>query len=134
MVKLVIKKIIETNKENIEDIFSKHGRIFTFLNPVSYLQIRPHKNLYRDFDGLFADGSLLVRFIKIFYGETVQRYSFDMTSLAPKLFDYASQKGKTIYLVGAKEGVADKASEILCGFYKDLRVIGTHHGYNDSYE
>ena len=31
-------------------------RIYTFLNPVSYLIARKNKGLFNQFDGIFADG------------------------------------------------------------------------------
>ena len=37
-------------------------------------------------DGIFADGGLLVKAIKLVYGKLVTRRSFDMTSMAPELF------------------------------------------------
>lgn len=54
-------------------------------------------------DGIFADGGFLVKAIKLVYGKQVTRRSFDMTSMAPELFSYAEENGKTIYIVASKQ-------------------------------
>ncbi len=41
------------------------------------------------------------------------------------------QHSFSIYLLGAKSGVADKVAEILKQQFKDLRIVGTQHGYFD---
>lgn len=51
------------------------GSIYTFLNPVSYLDAIKHKELFTQYDGIFADGGLLVKAVKFFYGKTIQRRS-----------------------------------------------------------
>ena len=70
--KIYIKKIIKTSRI---DIFKKGG-IYTFLNPVSYLQLRK-TNLLDGFTGVFCDGGVLVKFINFFYREKLERFSFD---------------------------------------------------------
>ena len=60
-------------------------------------------------DGIFADGGLLVKAIKLVYGKQVTRRSFDMTSMAPELFSYAEENGKTIYIVASKQEQVEKA-------------------------
>ena len=40
-----------------------------------------------------------------------------------------AKTGKSLYLLGAKPGVADKAAERLRGNYPGLRIVGTHDGY-----
>jgi N-acetylglucosaminyldiphosphoundecaprenol N-acetyl-beta-D-mannosaminyltransferase len=41
------------------------------------------------------------------------------------------QRGFTLFFLGAKPGVADKATVRLKDRFPDLRVVGTHHGYFD---
>lgn len=45
------------------------------------------------------------------------------------LCQLASQKNKTVYLLGAKPGVAEEAANTLCTLYPGLRIAGTRHGY-----
>lgn len=103
--------------------------LYTFLNPVSYLDALNHKNLFTQFDGIFADGILLVRAIEMLYLRTVSRRSFDMTSLAPQLFRYAQKNSKTIYIVASKQEQVEKGVEILQQRYHGLKIIGYRSGY-----
>ena len=40
-----------------------------------------------------------------------------------------AKSGKTLYLLGAKPGVADLAAEKLKGNFSGLQIVGTHDGY-----
>lgn len=122
--KIYIKKIIKTSRI---DIFEKRG-VYTFLNPVSYLQLRK-TNLLDGFTGVFCDGGVLVKFINFFYREKLERFSFDMTSLAPMVFQYAVKNHKSIYIIGSDELSIDKAKKVIEGSYPGIFIIGHRHGY-----
>ena len=109
--------------------YNKTNNIYTFLNPVSYLTALDNKDLFNQFDGIFADGSLLVAAIKLLYGKKITRRSFDMTSLAPQLFEYAEKNGKTIYFVASKQEETEKAVEIIKKRYPQLVFAGYRNGY-----
>ena len=100
---VLIRKIISTEDFLLNEIFERQGQIYTFLNPVSYLFALENKELFGRFDGIFADGSILVLAIRLLYGKRVTRRSFDMTSIVPKLLDYAVENDKTIYIVASKQ-------------------------------
>ena len=51
--KLVIK-IIQTETETGASLLEKKGMVYSFLNPVSYLDALKHKELFGQMDGLFA--------------------------------------------------------------------------------
>lgn len=131
---VLVRKIVETDKLAIDDIFKTGGRIYTFLNPVSYLLALENKELFGRFDGIFADGSLLVSAIKIVYGKVVARYSFDMTSLAPWLFGFAEANGKSIYIVASQRAQVEKAVAVFKGRYPGLVIAGYRDGYFGSDE
>ena len=124
-----ILKIITTNQKNVDNILKEENHVYTFLNPVSYLIALDNKELFKQFDGIFADGSLLVAAIKSMYGTKVTRRSFDMTSLAPQLFQYAENNGKTIYIVASKQEETEKAIEIFKERYPNLKFAGYRNGY-----
>ena len=126
MKSLLVSKMIFV--ENI-DLYNPAKRIYTFLNPVSYLDALSHRELFNSFDGIFADGSLLVAAIRLVYGKKVTRRSFDMTSIAPQLFNYASTNHKSIYIVGAKQEQVEKAVAIWRNNYKELKIAGYRNGY-----
>ena len=47
------------------------------------------------------------------------------------LADLAARNGHTLFLLGGKPGIAEKAATKLLNQYPDLRILGTHHGYFD---
>ena len=48
---------------------------------------------------------------------------------AAALMDRLAAEGKSLYLLGAKPGVAETAAERLTARYPGLRIAGTHDGY-----
>lgn len=124
----LIAKIVES-EEKLNTLFERQSAIYTFLNPVSYLDAQKNVDLFVAFDGVFSDGVLLTNTIKGLYGMEVSRNSFDMTSIAPKLFDDAIKNGKSIYIVASKENEVRKAISILNDNYPELKIIGFRNGY-----
>ncbi|MGB9613549.1 MAG: WecB/TagA/CpsF family glycosyltransferase, partial [Candidatus Margulisiibacteriota bacterium] len=45
------------------------------------------------------------------------------------LVKICAQKGYKIFLLGGKEGIAEKAAQRLTSQFPALKVVGTHHGY-----
>lgn len=129
---LLISKIVRTSKEEINDVFSQKGRIYTFLNPVSYLTALENRSLFEQFDGIFADGSLLVAAIRLLYGKRVTRRSFDMTSIAPELLNYLMKSRKTLYIVASGQEQVEYAVKIFKEQYPELRIAGFRNGYFSS--
>lgn len=125
----LVQKIIEA-EQLCQEIQSK--TIFTFLNPVSYLTARKNRELFNQFDGIFADGSILVAAIRLLYGEKIKRRSFDMTSLAPELFEYAEKNAKSIYIVASHQDELEKAIGVFKGRYPRLIFAGYRNGYFNS--
>lgn len=126
---LLIAKILSQKNESIENLLSQQERIYTFLNPVSYLDAMIHKELFAKFDGIFADGSLLVAAILLLYGRKVIRRSFDMTSLAPQLFDCVCRENKSIYIVASTSEAVEKAVDIIRECYQGINICGFRNGY-----
>lgn len=132
MKSILVNHIVSTNQKSLSDILQTQNRIYTFLNPVSYLIALKNKDKFAGFDGIFADGVLLVKAIKLVYGDLVQRKSFDMTSFAPILFDKAVKEGRRIYIVASKEDELNKAVKIFSEQYPRLHIVGKHHGFFSS--
>lgn len=130
----LVTKIVQEERLTVEELFVTKSRVYTFLNPVSYLSALDNKVLFARFDGIFADGSLLVAAIKHVYGVTVTRRSFDTTSLAPLLMEYAEREEKTIYIVASKQEQVEKAVKIFRERYPKLRIAGYRNGYFSSEE
>lgn len=49
----------------------------------------------------------------------------------PALLAMCSQKGYSVYILGAQPGVAQKAAERLLANHPGLQIVGTNHGYFD---
>lgn len=129
MISILVSKIISTESFSVNQIFENNGKAYTYLNPVSYLTALDNKELFSQLDGIFADGGLLVKAIKMVYGKQVTRRSFDMTSMAPELFAYVAKHGKAIYIVASKQEQVEKAVEIFRERYPKVKFAGYRNGY-----
>lgn len=132
MPSVLVDKIKETDTLDLQGILSVPRRIYTFLNPVSYLTALDHRNVFSRFDGIFADGSILVSAVRILYGRSVTRRSFDMTSLAPELFSFAEKHKKTIYIVASQQEQVEQAIRIFRQKWPELHLTGYRNGYFNS--
>lgn len=125
----LIYNILSTDRKSLEELLIKGKGIYTFLNPVSYIEALKRKDLFSAFDGIFADGGLLVKAIKMLYGKSVKRRSFDMTSLAPIVFSYAAKTGKSVAIVATKQGMVEKAVTNLEKSFKGLNISYYRNGF-----
>lgn len=132
MRKKLARKIIETEKLDVLALLAQRGRIYTFLNPVSYLTALKNKDLFEKFDGIFADGAMLVNAILLLYFRKVTRRSFDMVGVAPVLFNYADDMEKSVYFIGAKDDEINKAVKIVQAHYPKMKVVGYRNGFFSS--
>lgn len=126
---LLEEKIIKTEDIISSSFLEQKGNVYTFLNPVSYIDALHQKDIFTRFDGIFADGSFLVAAIRLLYGKKVKRRSFDMTSIAPQLFEYAIENNKSIYIVASKQEQVERAVEIFKELYPNFNIIGYRNGY-----
>lgn len=86
------------------------------------------QNVYREADLIVTDGMPLI-WISKFKGTKIKE-KVSGSDLFPKVCDLAAKKRYTVFLLGAAEGVAEKASENLKDKYTGLNVVGT---YSPSY-
>lgn len=86
------------------------------------------KKVYKNANLILTDGMPLIWISKM-YGSPIKE-KISGSDLFPKVCDLASQKGYKIFLLGAAEGVANKAANNLVEKYKGLNVVGT---YSPSY-
>ena len=117
----------------IELIKNKNNNkmITTFLNPFSYLLARCNKHQLSHFN-INIDGGLLVILLNLF-GFKYKRKSFDMTSLAPVVFNDAIKNNKSLYFIGSKPKVIDLAIKNIKDRFPKLNICGYRDGYiNDN--
>ena len=128
-------KIINSEADNITCAFKNQGSIYTFLNPVSYLEAMKHKDLFALYDGIFVDGSILAKSIRLLYGKKITRRSFDMTSIGADLFEYAVKERKSVYVVSSEQDHVEKAVGLIKDRYNGILIVGYRNGYfNDDKE
>lgn len=122
--------MLNSIKEKVQKNFSisTTNHLITFLNPYSYLLARKHFNVFKEIDEIYLDGIALVYFFRLL-GIKAKRYSFDMTSIAPLLFDHCEKKGKTIYFIGAKEEEVEKSIQVFIEHYPQMNIVGYRNGY-----
>lgn len=110
------------------------GPLVTFVNPYACAVDRDHPEytgLLMAFDWVLCDGIGMVKAARRFAGLAIERQSFDMTSLAPTVFDWAAEDGHPVTLAGGRPGVAEAAKRTLLERWPRLRVTGTFSGYGD---
>lgn len=61
MMSILISKIISTESFSVNQMFENKGKVYTYLNPGSYLTALDNKELLSQMDGIFSDGWLLVK-------------------------------------------------------------------------
>ena len=88
----------------------------------------------REFESVLSSGHLVVPdgigvvIASRFYGTPLKERvaGFD---LMMRLMDIADSRGKSVYLLGGREGVAEEAAIKLTESYSSLRIAGTRNGY-----
>lgn len=102
--------------------------IVTFVNPYSYMIARKNKGIYSRFDYICADGILLSLFASVFFRRT-KRLSFDMTSLAPVVFEHASINGLEVFFVGSTDESVNSAVTKISAQFPRMKISGARSGY-----
>lgn len=131
----LVKKIIATEEYNIKEILPMKGKVFSYVNPVSYMDAIKNKELLDAMDGLFVDGSLMAAAVHIYYGKHITRRSPDMVGYFPQLFEYADSNNKSICVVGSSQEQMEKAVGKFSAKYKNIVWSHCRNGFfADEYE
>ncbi|HKL41016.1 MAG TPA: WecB/TagA/CpsF family glycosyltransferase [Clostridia bacterium] len=64
-------------------------------------------------------------------GLTERVTGFDLMG---KMLEYSNRRKLKIFLLGSKPGVAEEAKKNINNKYKNINIVGTHHGYFDEKE
>ena len=111
-----------------------NAKIFT-PNPqfLARAQKEPHlSELLRSADLLLPDGVGITLTARL--GGTPLQTRMTGIDTAEWILSYAAPHGLSVFLLGAKPGVAEQARERLCRQFPALRICGTHHGYFNKYK
>ncbi len=78
---------------------------------------------------VFCDGAGVVLAARILGGYIPGRITY--ADWIRRLAAFAASEGFSLYFLGARPGVAEKAAAKLTGRYPGLKISGIHHGYFD---
>ena len=104
-------------------------------NPIIVMNAQKNKQLFtalQNADLSLADGIGIISAAKRMGTPLPERVTGIDTGYA--VLEKLAEIGGSIYLLGAKPGVAEQAAVILTEKLPDLRIVGTRHGYFDSDE
>ena len=82
------------------------------------------QEVYKNADLIVTDGMPLIWISKL--KKTPIKEKVSGSDLFPKVCEMAAEKGYTVFLLGAAEGVALRASENLKNKYEGLNIVGTY--------
>lgn len=81
------------------------------------------QNVYNEADLILADGMSLIWISKIIHKPIKEKISG--SDLFPKVCELAAKQKYKVFLLGAEEGIADKAARNLKNKYAGLDIVGT---------
>jgi N-acetylglucosaminyldiphosphoundecaprenol N-acetyl-beta-D-mannosaminyltransferase len=110
---------------------SDDKKTIIYLNPYTYNYFRTRTHLIENVDGVRFDGFFMSTFLKLFGVSVPERQSFDMTSLAPIIFNMAQKKQMRIYLCGGTESDVKSFTSIIQDRFRGINVVGSCSGYFD---
>ncbi|MBA6349451.1 WecB/TagA/CpsF family glycosyltransferase [Colwellia sp. BRX8-9] len=115
---------------NVEEMLinNEKGSVI-YLNPSTYNYFRKNMDLIENVDGVRFDGIFMSSFLKLFGINVPKRQSFDMTSLAPQVFEKAEKEGLTLFFCGGADEDVNKFCQIIQSKYKNLQIAGKRNGY-----
>lgn len=85
---------------------------------------REFAEVYSNADLVLADGKPLIWISKLMKNPIKEKISG--SDFFPYLCEMCANRGFSIFILGAAEGVADKAAENLCKKYQGLKIVGTY--------
>lgn len=88
---------------NKTDVFEFRLGLTSFVNPYSMLVLEKEPEVCEAIDYWCLDGISLVKLFEITFKRNYHRLSFDETSLAPKVFQFARKNELKIAIVGTEE-------------------------------
>lgn len=108
----------------------KEGDDYSFINPFS-LGVVAQELSDEECERInfYADGIAVVIYARLFKNKKITRTSFDDTSIAPIVYNYALQQKKSVTLVGGTEENIIKAEQLLEVKYPGINIILVRSGF-----
>lgn len=133
-----ISKFLKTKYVDVKKLANENDfkpGAYIYVNPFNYLFLRKRSDI-TDVAFYRSDGIYLISVLKTFLPKSINFYrqSFDMTSLAPIVFDYCQRNNLSVFIAGGKPGDASKFKERLSERFPDLLWKGDIDGYKNEDE
>ena len=106
------------------------SRIVSFCNPVTVEILRNRPLLYDQVDYWFSDGVLMTFLSGVVYGHHVRRCSFDFTSVAGLVMEYAILGEHKVGFIGGSEDEIEAFKLNIGKRYPQLNVGLAEHGFH----
>jgi len=119
---------------SIKSEFKPHPScLATFVNSYSYTLLIEslNQNELEKFE-IYADGILVVMLERYLNRNKVERVSFDFSSIAGEVFEYAIENRLTVSFVGSKQENLDKFLTEIRNIYPELRIGYVTSGFFDA--
>lgn len=116
--------------EQYPSTLSGQEKVAFFVNAHSVNLSSKSKNFYQSLlqaSHLFADGSGM-RLAAISKNIRLKA-NLNGTDMLPPLCEQAQKNNKSVFLLGGKQGIAEKTASNLIKKYPKLNIVGTEHGY-----
>lgn len=120
-----------TMQEALESVreLAEHGKRSYVVTPNADHIVKLEKDalfarVYRDADLILTDGKPLLWIARWLHTPIVEKVSG--SDLFPLVCEMAAEQGFTVFFLGARPGVAEKAAENLQDRYPGLHVVGTY--------
>jgi N-acetylglucosaminyldiphosphoundecaprenol N-acetyl-beta-D-mannosaminyltransferase len=120
-------EVIETCKSFFN---SKEVHSIFFLNAHCYnvaIENKDYEEALKNSDLVLNDG-IGIKLASKLAGIKLKE-NLNGTDLIPELLKLCAENGKSVYLLGGKEGVAERAAESLSGSFPGIKIAGTNSGY-----
>lgn len=117
---------------SIDDIMPNYNgcKLVTCLTPYYMTIMKPEDyDMYNDFDFICSDGSYPLKINRWMGKPKSVRLSFDMSSMAPIVFNDMIKHEKSLYILGAKPDEVEQSVKTIQSHFPELNISGYHHGY-----
>ncbi|HEY9196598.1 MAG TPA: WecB/TagA/CpsF family glycosyltransferase [Mucilaginibacter sp.] len=120
--------------QTIEDFDPRKRKSITFLNPHSYTLAFKNAPLFEGFDWIAPDGILLVYVLNLLKAAAfkIKRFSCDMTSVVPYVFDIAMKNNLSTFFLGTDADSIKHTVGVFKTNFPQLNISGFHDGYFSS--
>lgn len=113
-------------KKDFDEADLKSSGLYSFLNFASLSSY-----FENDYDEIifYCDGMLMSNLVSLISSRKVKRVSFDFTSIANDVFQYANENELRVGIVGASKDEIEKFHNKICIKYPKIKVVFLRDGY-----